>query len=162
MSAPIDLEIALSPATSQPDVPFDEAVSLDDGASSAESAATSADAEIAAWVKIAGAAAADKLGQDTEAFFVGSVLGITDWFVVTSGANGRQVRAIVEGVEEQLTLAGGPKPNRVEGLDTVNWVLMDYGSFVVHVFDAESRGFYELERLWQDVPRLDLELNETR
>lgn len=93
---------------------------------------------------------------------MGSVLGITDWFVVTSGANGRQVRAIVEGVEEQLTLSGGPKPVRVEGLDTSNWVLMDYGSFVVHVFDAESREFYELGRLWQDVPRLDLELNEAR
>ncbi len=124
--------------------------------------ATNADAEIAGWVKIAGAAAADKLGQNTEAFFVGSVLGITDWFVVTAGSNARQVRAIVEAVEEQLTLSGGPKPTRIEGLDTANWVLMDYGSFVVHVFDDESRGFYELERLWQDVPRLDLELDETR
>ncbi len=124
--------------------------------------ATEADAEIAGWVKAAGAAAADKLGQNTEAFFVGNVLGITDWFVVTSGANGRQVRAIVEGIEEDLTIAGGPKPTRVEGLDTLSWVLMDYGTFVVHVFDSEARSFYELERLWQDVPRLDLELNEAR
>lgn len=106
------------------------------------------------WVRMAVEAADDKLGQRTEAFFVGEVLGITDWFVVTSGANPRQVRAIVENVEEELTRAGGPKPVRVEGLDGLTWVLMDYGFFVVHVFDEESRSFYELERLWSDVPRL--------
>jgi ribosome-associated protein len=99
-------------------------------------------------------AAEDKLGQDTEAFFVGEVLGITDWFVVTSGSNPRQVRAIVEEIEEQLTRAGGPKPVRIEGLDSLEWVLMDFGAFVVHVFHDEARQYYDLERLWTDVPRL--------
>jgi ribosome-associated protein len=82
-------------------------------------------------------------------------MAITDWFVITSGRNNRQVRAIVEAVEEALTRAGGPKPVRIEGRDTLSWVLMDYGFFVVHVFTEESREYYDLERLWRDVPRLD-------
>jgi ribosome-associated protein len=85
---------------------------------------------------------------------VGEILGITDWFVVTSGANARQVRAIVEAVEETITRAGGPKPLRLEGQETSSWVLMDYGPFVVHVFSTEARDYYDLERLWKDVPRL--------
>lgn len=112
------------------------------------------DDEIRQLVAVVVEAADDKLGQNTDAFFVGDVLGITDWFVVTAGSNGRQVRAIVDNIEEQLTLAGGPKPLRVEGKDGMNWVLMDYGIFVVHVFDTESREYYDLERLWADVPRL--------
>ena len=99
-------------------------------------------------------AAEDKLGQDTEAFFVGEIMGITDWFVVTSGNNARQVRGIVDEIEEQVTGAGGPKPIRIEGKDSLSWVLMDYGSFVVHVFSSETRDYYDLERLWKDVPRL--------
>lgn len=85
---------------------------------------------------------------------MGEVLAITDWFVVTAGGNPRQVRAIVEEVEEQLTKAGGPKPVRIEGKDTLNWVLMDFGGFVVHVFSEDAREYYDLERLWSDVPRL--------
>ena len=110
--------------------------------------------EIRELVGVVVDAADDKLGQRTDAFFVGDVLGITDWFVVTAGSNSRQVRAIVDNIEEQLTLTGGPKPLRIEGKDSLNWVLMDYGVFVVHVFDSESREYYELERLWADVPRL--------
>ncbi len=117
------------------------------------------DEQITEWVRKAAHAADDKLGLRTDAFFVGDVLGITDWFVVTSGNNSRQVKAIVEEVEERVALDGGPKPVRVEGLnDNMSWVLMDYGSFVVHVFDEEAREYYELERLWQDVRRLDLGL----
>lgn len=101
------------------------------------------------------AAAEDKQAHDTVAFLVGEVLGITDWFLITSASNTRQVRAIVENIEEQLTLAGGPKPRQIEGLDTLDWVLMDFGSFVVHVFADETRAFYDLERLWRDVPRLE-------
>ncbi len=83
-------------------------------------------------------------------------MGITDWFVITSGRNNRQVRAIVDAIEEALTSGGGPKPNRIEGRDTMSWVLMDYGAIVVHVFTDDARHYYELERLWRDVPKLDL------
>lgn len=114
------------------------------------------DEELISWVRVASAAADDKLGQRTDAFYVGSVLGITDWFVVTSGRNQRQVRAIVDAIEEAIEKAGGPKPNRIEGRETLSWVLMDYGFLVVHVFTEEAREHYDLERLWRDVPRLPL------
>ena len=58
-------------------------------------------------------------------------------------------------VEEQITRAGGPKPLRTEGLDDLRWVLLDYGDFVVHVFSDEARAYYDLERLWRDVARVD-------
>ncbi|MEM7340784.1 MAG: ribosome silencing factor [Actinomycetota bacterium] len=106
------------------------------------------------WVRLAVDAADDKLAQDTEAFYVGEIMGITDWFVVASGSNPRQVRAIVEEVEEQLTRANGPKPVRIEGKEGLEWVLMDYGAFIVHVFSVTARDYYDLERLWKDVPRL--------
>lgn len=111
-------------------------------------------ADIESWVRLAIDGAAEKLAQRSTAFMVGDVLGITDWFVVTSGATGRQVRAIVEGIEEMVFLGDGPKPLRIEGLDAPDWVLMDYGSFIVHVFTEEAREYYDLERLWSDVPQL--------
>jgi ribosome-associated protein len=86
---------------------------------------------------------------------VGEVLALCGWFVITSGANDRQVKAIAEEVEWRVHAAGGPKPLRVEGLDDLRWVLIDFGDLVVHVFSAEARDFYELERLWSDVPHLD-------
>ena len=103
---------------------------------------------------LAARAAADKHGQDTVVLEVGQVLAITDHFVITSGANVRQVRAVVEEIEEQVKAGGGPGPIRVEGLDDARWVLMDYGDFVVHVFLDEIRRYYDLERLWADAPRL--------
>ncbi len=115
---------------------------------------TTADTDILEWVKTVADAAEDMLGQDTNAYMVGDILGITDWFVVTSGNNSRQVRAISDSIEEVLATSGGPKPIRIEGRDSMTWVLMDYGSFVVHIFDAENREYYDLDRLWRDVPVL--------
>ena len=106
------------------------------------------------WVRIALDAADEKLGVNSRAFFVGESIGITDWFAVTSASNSRQVRAIVDEIEEQVAMRGGPRPRRIEGKDALQWVLMDYGGFVVHVFDAETREFYDLERLWRDMPEL--------
>lgn len=100
-------------------------------------------------------AADDKQGADTVVLEVGEVLSIVDWFVITSGTNPRQVRTIAEEVEAKVKRASGDSPVRVEGLDDARWVLLDYGDVVVHVFLAEVRQYYELERLWADVPRLD-------
>jgi ribosome-associated protein len=86
---------------------------------------------------------------------VGPVLTIVDYFVITSAANTRLVRTIAEEVEEQVKRAGGGGPRRIEGLDDLRWVLLDLGDVVVHVFLDEARAFYELERLWGDVPRVD-------
>ena len=86
---------------------------------------------------------------------VGEVVSITDWFVITSASNTRLVRTVTEEIEAVARDLGHGKPLRVEGLDTLRWVLADYGDVVVHVFLDEARRYYELERLWGDVPRMD-------
>jgi len=113
--------------------------------------------EIRLWVMTAARAASAKKGENTIVLDVGGVLGITDAFVVTSGRNRRQVLTIAEEVEAQVKAVGGPAPLRVEGLTDAQWVLLDYGDFVVHVFLAEVREFYDLERLWGDAPRVNWE-----
>jgi ribosome-associated protein len=110
--------------------------------------------QIRRWCAVAARAADDKQGTDTMVLQVGQVLAITDAFVITSGANARQVRTIAEEVEEKVK-AAGPSPLRTEGLDDARWVLLDYGDFVVHVFLDEVRRFYDLERLWADAPVWD-------
>lgn len=103
---------------------------------------------------VAARAASDKTTEDTLLLDVGGHLSITDYFVVTSGRNDRQVRAIVDEVGRQVRAAGGGRPRQVEGLQSGEWVLLDYGNFVVHVFGAEARDFYSLERLWSDANRV--------
>lgn len=102
------------------------------------------------------ARAADAKGaRDVVVIEVADVLVVADEFVVASASNDRQVKAVVEEVERQVAEAGLAKPLRVEGLDDRRWVLLDYGDVVVHVFVEETRRYYELERLWADVPRVE-------
>ena len=108
-------------------------------------------------VTVAAGAASAKTLDPTVVLDVGDIIAITDYFVISSGRNDRQVRAIAEEVERRVKMEGGPSPRTVEGLDDARWVLMDYGDFVVHVFSDEARSFYDLERLWADAPRLALE-----
>ena len=75
--------------------------------------------------------------------------------MITGATNTRQVRTIAEEVEEAVKLEGFDGPLRVEGLSDSHWVLLDFGDLVVHVFLDETRGYYDLERLWRDVPRID-------
>ena len=86
---------------------------------------------------------------------MGPVLGITELFVITSASNRRLVRTIVDEVEEQVYVLLDRKPLRVEGLTDQQWVLLDYGDVVVHIFADEARRFYEIERLYKDVEPLD-------
>ncbi len=114
--------------------------------------------DIERWSKQAALAADEKLGKDTVLLDVGALVGITDIFVITSGSNYRQVRAIVEEIEEQMLLLDGPKAETIEGREYQEgsiWVLLDYGGFIVHVFDEETRAIYDLERLWNDCPRIE-------
>jgi ribosome-associated protein len=85
---------------------------------------------------------------------MGDLLGVTDAFVITSAANSRQVRTIVEEVESQVKQSLGRSPRATEGLRDLTWVLMDYGDFLVHVFHDDARAYYDLERLWGNAPRL--------
>jgi ribosome-associated protein len=102
------------------------------------------------------------LGRDTVVLDVGEVLSIVEHFVITSAPNTRQVRTIAEEVEEKVKAAGLGSPIRTEGLDDLTWVLLDYGDVVVHVFLDETRAFYDLERLWGDVPRVSWEEEAAR
>ena len=106
------------------------------------------------WVEAAAAAAEEGPGADTVIIDVGDVLVITDHFVITSGANTRAVRALAERIEEAVDVIGGPKPICIEGLSDYEWVLMDYGDFVVHIFTASARDYYALDLLWKDCPVL--------
>lgn len=106
-------------------------------------------------IRAAAVAASDKLATDQLAFDVSEQLAITDAFLLASGGNDRQVRAIVEEVEDKLRELGA-KPIRREGHRDGRWVLLDYGDVVIHVQHAEEREFYALERLWRDCPVIDL------
>src|SRR4051812_27239623 len=103
----------------------------------------------------AAVAAADKLADDIVAFDVSDVFVITDAFVLASASNDRQVRAIVDEVEDRLRDLGA-KPVRREGEREGRWVLLDYIEVVVHVQHSEERTYYSLERLWKDCPKLSL------
>ena len=113
------------------------------------------DDETRQWAITAARAADSKQATDVVVLEVAEVLALCGWFVIASAANERQVKAICDEVERQIHEAGGAKPKRIEGLQDRQWVLMDYGDVVVHVFQQDQRDFYDLERLWADVPRLD-------
>jgi len=106
-------------------------------------------------VGIAAAAAADKLATEIIAYDVSEQLVITDAFLLCSASNDRQVKSIVDEIEDKLRKAG-TKPVRREGEREGRWVLLDYIDIVIHVQHAEERVFYALERLWKDCPRIPL------
>jgi len=108
------------------------------------------------YALLAAAAADAKKGSDIIIQDVSELLQITDYFVVVTGQNARQVDSIQEAVEEKLTQEAGLKPISIEGLDGLDWVLMDFGSIIVHVFQPDIRDFYRLETLWGDAPIVDL------
>ena len=103
----------------------------------------------------AATAAADKQAGEIVAFDVSEQLVITDVFLICSAANDRQVRAVVDAVEDRL-LELGTKPVRREGEREGRWVLLDFGDVVVHVQHWEDRAYYALERIWRDCPALPL------
>ena len=109
-----------------------------------------------ALIETAAQAAADKLAHDIIAYDVSDVLAITDAFLLASAPSDRQVKAIVEGIEERLLAELGAKPARREGERDGRWVLLDYVDIVVHVQHSEERVFYALERLWKDCPEIEL------
>ena len=104
---------------------------------------------------VAAEAAADKLADEIVALDVSDQLVITDAFVVASADTDRQVRAIVDEIEERLRDRGA-KPVRREGVQEARWVLLDFVDIVVHVQQTEDRRFYALERLWKDCPAIEL------
>ncbi len=103
-------------------------------------------------------AAEDKKALDVVVLDLRTAAGFTDFFLICSGANARQVRAIADGVLETLA-AHGSKPAHVEGYDRSEWVLLDCFDFIVHIFSPETREFYGLERLWGNAEQVDVPLS---
>ncbi|MDO4615031.1 MAG: ribosome silencing factor [Lachnospiraceae bacterium] len=97
----------------------------------------------------------DKKGEDIKVIDITEVSVLADYFIIASGMNKNQVQALADNVEETLSKAGSPS-RQVEGYQTANWVLMDFGDVIVHVFDSENRIFYDLERIWRDGRLVDV------
>jgi ribosome-associated protein len=101
-------------------------------------------------------AAGEKKALDIVVLDLRDVASFTDFFAIASGTNVRQVQAIADAVEEHLRKNLRVKPARIEGYNSAEWVLLDYGDFIFHVFEEKSRRFYDLERLWRDAARVEL------
>ena len=107
---------------------------------------------VAALVNAAVMAAEDKLGRDTVVLDLRDLVDSFDALVVASGRNDRQVRAIAEEVERLVAIALDVKPVHVEGWSAAEWIALDYGDVIVHVFDEAAREYYDLEHLWNSAP----------
>ena len=104
--------------------------------------------------KLAFNALEEKKAVDIKLIDISEVSVLADYFIIASGTNRNQVQALADNVEETLHKAGHPV-KQTEGYRTANWVLMDYGDIIVHIFDRENRLFYDLERIWRDGRRID-------
>ncbi|HKY28890.1 MAG TPA: ribosome silencing factor [Pyrinomonadaceae bacterium] len=117
--------------------------------------APSASEELDERIVMALQAASDKKALDPIVLDLRQIATFTDYFVITGGANERQVQAISDEVFERLKKAGS-NAARVEGYKNAEWILLDYGDFIVHVFAEKARKFYDLERLWRESKRVEL------
>ena len=113
------------------------------------------------WARIAAQAAAELKATTIAAIDVSERLVLTEVFLVVSGSSDRQVRSLVDAIDEAL-LKAGVRRKRREGFDEGHWVLVDYGDLVVHVQQDEDREFYALERLWADCPSIGLSVEAPR
>jgi ribosome-associated protein len=111
--------------------------------------------KLPAEITLASAAAESKQAVNLVVLDLRKSAGFTDFFLIGSGTNTRQVRAIADAVIESLA-AKGAKPAYVEGYDRSEWILLDYFDFIVHIFAPETRRFYDLERLWGNAERIEV------
>ncbi|HVG29372.1 MAG TPA: ribosome silencing factor [Pyrinomonadaceae bacterium] len=135
--------------------PADEGVSARSGGANPVAPPGAAKEPLDEFVVAALRAADDKKALDLVVLDVGEVASFTDYFLIATGTNARQVQAISDEVVERLK-KNGRRPARVEGYRGAEWVLLDYGDFVFHVFEEKARRFYDLERLWRDAGRVAL------
>ena len=107
-------------------------------------------------VKKAYAALSDKKGEDIKVIEIGKLSTVADYFIIANGSNAPHVESLVDNVEEEL-LKEDIHPERIEGVKSSGWILMDYSDVVVHVFAKEDRLFYDLERIWRDGKEVDVD-----
>ena len=131
------------------------------GASVDRTAASASSAGVAAEdvARAAAQAAYDKKATDIAVIDLTELSDVCDYFVIATGSNNRQVDTIVDEVEEQVAKKFDEHPFSIEGREERSWILMDYGSVIVHAFTPEAREYYRLEKLWGDAPVLSLTLN---
>lgn len=103
-----------------------------------------------ALARLACDALADKKGDDIKIIDISKVSVLADYFIIAGGMNRNQVQAMADNVEETIGKELQVSPKQVEGYSSANWILMDYGDIVIHIFDKENRLFYDLERIWRD------------
>ena len=113
------------------------------------------DEEIFEDVRAAVEAAEEKKAQDLVVLQVAEITSFTDYFIICSGSSTRQVQAIADAISEQLKKRG-VRPMNTEGYANAEWVLIDFGTFVAHIFSETSRRFYDLERLWRDAKKVSV------
>ena len=106
--------------------------------------------------KIAVKSMEDKKAEDIRVIDISGISSIGDYFIIANGTNISQVHAIADEVEDKLGRAGAA-PGKIEGYSNANWVLMDYGDVIIHIFDKDNRLFYSLERIWKDGKDVDIE-----
>jgi|ERR1041384_534826 ribosome-associated protein len=106
-------------------------------------------------VNIAAHAASEKKATDMVLLDLRKIASFTEFFLICTGASTRQVQAISNAIEETLR-KDGKRPLHIEGYSSAEWILLDYGDFIVHIFSPASRRFYDLERLWRDAPRVQI------
>ncbi|MBX3243599.1 MAG: ribosome silencing factor [Acidobacteria bacterium] len=107
-------------------------------------------------VRLAIECASEKKALDMVALDLRDIASFTEFFIIASGTNQRQVQAIADEINEQLKKQLSSRPVRVEGYAQAEWVLLDYGDFIFHVFERKARDFYDLEKLWLDARRVDI------
>lgn len=115
-----------------------------------------ADKKAKEMARMAYRALEDKKAEDIRVINIEKVSVLADYFLIASGMNKNQVQAMADNVDEVLHKAGHPS-KQMEGYQTANWILMDYGDIIVHIFDRENRLFYDLERIWRDGETISIE-----
>jgi ribosome-associated protein len=119
------------------------------------SAGSAEDRLILEQVKVAARAADEKKAQGVVVLRLSAITEFTDYFVICAGNSTRQTQAIADAVIEELKRLK-TRPLHMEGYNNAEWILIDYGAFVVHIFTEESRSFYDLERLWRDAEKVEV------
>lgn len=104
--------------------------------------------------RLAISALEDKKGEDLRVIDIGDVSVLADYFIIATGRNRTQVQAMADEVEQRLGRAGA-QPRQIEGYQQANWILLDFGDVIIHIFDAQNRLFYDLERIWKDGTQIE-------
>ncbi|MGN1180299.1 MAG: ribosome silencing factor [Suilimivivens sp.] len=113
------------------------------------------DNKIKEFAVLAVEALEDKKGEDITIIDISEVSVIADYFIIAGGSNKSQIQALSDAVDEKLGRAGLPL-KQIEGYNNANWILLDFGDIIVHIFDKENRLFYDLERIWRDGKRIEI------